>query len=78
MLHDTAKQNQQGQYWVASETSCMMCADVALNPEGLNCDSEGTLLETLPLAEGYWRSTETSTVRTMVCRVVFVMFVIEE
>ncbi|CAN0503308.1 unnamed protein product, partial [Ectocarpus sp. 12 AP-2014] len=50
-----------GQYWVASETSCMMCADVALNPEGLNCDSEGTLLETLPLAEGYWRSTETST-----------------
>ncbi|CBN75058.1 conserved unknown protein [Ectocarpus siliculosus] len=50
-----------GQYWVASETSCMMCADVALNPEGLSCDSEGTLLETLPLAEGYWRSTETST-----------------
>ena len=42
---------------------CQNCADVNLNPEGLDCDTEGTLLETLPLQSGYWRSAFTSTVR---------------
>lgn len=52
----------QGEYWDGSKNDCVLCADAALNPEGLNCDSQGTLLETLPLANGYWRSIITTTV----------------
>eukprot|EP00752_Nemacystus_decipiens_P011444 g10163.t1 len=49
----------QGEYWDGSE--CQNCADVGLNPEGVDCRSEGTLLETLPIQSGYWRSAFTST-----------------
>eukprot|EP00903_Cladosiphon_okamuranus_P009051 g8653.t1 len=49
----------QGQYWDGTE--CQSCGDVGLNPQGLSCDREGTLLETLPLQAGFWRSALTST-----------------
>ncbi|CAM9092872.1 unnamed protein product [Scytosiphon promiscuus] len=52
----------QGEYWRSIEVVCELCADLDLNPQGVECDSEGILLETLPLATGYWRSSHTSTV----------------
>ena len=41
-----------------------MCAQVDLNPGGLECNEEGVLLETLPISPGFWRAIDTSTVRT--------------
>lgn len=43
---------------------CLRCADLDLGDEGLECDTPGVLLTTLPLASGYWRaSNETTTIR---------------
>lgn len=52
----------QGQYWHREANECKMCAQVDLNPKGLDCDMEGILLETLPISAGYWRAIDTSTV----------------
>ncbi|CAM9300041.1 unnamed protein product, partial [Sphacelaria rigidula] len=49
-----------GQYWDGQV--CLQCANADLHPEGLDCSSSGTLLETLPLIQGYWRSTVDTTI----------------
>lgn len=57
----------QGSYW--SGVECNRCSDVEDNPQGLECDAEGTLLQSLPLAEGYWRASTETTVRVHLCLV---------
>lgn len=54
----------QGEYWDgrAGVEECKLCSDVGLNPDGVECYEQGTLLETLPLARGFWRSIPTTTV----------------
>ena len=43
---------------------CLRCSDLDLGEEGLECDTPGVLLTTLPLASGYWRaSNESTTIR---------------
>eukprot|EP00903_Cladosiphon_okamuranus_P009052 g8654.t1 len=43
---------------------CLKCTDLDLGDEGLECDTPGVLLTTLPLASGHWRaSNETTTIR---------------
>lgn len=53
----------QGEYWDDHEDECQLCSSAELHPEGLECDEQGTLLETLPLSPGYWRATPSTTVR---------------
>ncbi|CAM9682270.1 unnamed protein product [Pylaiella littoralis] len=61
MVNSTFVYCEEGQYWDGRDNECKMCTDLELNPQGVDCRMEGTLLETLPLVEGYWRASDTST-----------------
>lgn len=56
-----------GEYYDAAneadgeEERCLMCAELDLGTEGLDCNDPGVLLGTLPLARGYWRSSNATT-----------------
>lgn len=39
-----------------------MCSDIDLGDEALDCDLPGVQLETLPVAAGYWRASNSTTV----------------
>lgn len=50
----------QGFYYDGDE--CVRCGDVTSLSEALQCEEKGILLSTLPLAEGFWRSSDNTTI----------------
>ncbi|CAM9486398.1 unnamed protein product [Discosporangium mesarthrocarpum] len=50
----------EGEFWDDEEVECFQCITELINPEGVDCQDEGALLQTLQVKDGFWRATLTS------------------